>query len=266
MILPEPGPAFDWIHTPAGSALVCRPLERVARHLFTSRPWSLGSEVGAQTESAWSDVASAVEIPLDRLLRARQVHGAAVLTHRVSRPLAAGRQADIIAGDDPWSALAIQTADCVPLLIGDSRTGAVAAVHAGWRGTALRVAAVAVEALVSEFGSRPSDLVAAVGPSIGPCCYQVGRDVHDRFLGAGVTERDRLRWFSTEGDRFVLDLWTATRDQLESAGVARGRIHAANLCTATHRDVFCSYRRDGARAGRLAAVIRTATPRRASEI
>lgn len=256
MILPPPGPRFEWIREPAGWALVCRPLERVARHLFTTGRWLLGSSEGKSADAAWREVADAIEIPPDRLLRVHQVHGAGIVVHRAAQPGAAGAPADILAGDDAAAALAIQTADCVPILIGDSRSGAVSAAHAGWRGTALRVAAAAVNVLVTEFGSRPSDLIAAVGPSIGPCCYQVGEDVRDRFGAEGFTDEERSRWFSTGQDRLVLDLWTATRDQLASAGVPRGQIFISELCTASHREAFCSYRRDGSMSGRQAAVIR----------
>ena len=112
----------------------------------------------------------------------RRRHPAAARRPVPVSPLVA---ADIIAGDDASMALAIVTADCVPILIGDRRTGAVAAAHAGWRGTALRVAAAVVNAMKTSFGSRPADLVAAIGPSIGPCCYEVGGDVRERFEREG---------------------------------------------------------------------------------
>jgi copper oxidase (laccase) domain-containing protein len=127
----------------------------------------------------------------------------------------------------------------------------------------------------TELGSRPSDLIAAVGPSIGPCCYRVGVDVRDRFVREGFLEEALARWFSTgpahlpanpsmvrSADQptpgaLFLNLWNATRDQLEAAGVPRDQIFVAALCTASHPAAFCSYRRDGKNAGRLAAVIRT---------
>ena len=261
MTLPQPSDAFDWIQTASGPALVCRPLERIARHFFTARPWLLGSAAGMHTEAAWREVAEAIDTPSDHLLRVRQVHGADVAIHRAAQPLplqpVAACHADIIAGNDSAVAFAIQTADCVPLLIGDARRGVVAAAHAGWRGTALRVARTAVATLEREFGSRPSDLVAAVGPAIGPCCYQVGVDVRDRFVGAGFTGGEIAHWFTDQRGRLVLDLWTATRDQLVETGVPPEQVYLSGLCTATHSDACCSYRRDGAGAGRMAAVIRS---------
>ena len=127
----------------------------------------------------------AVEAPL---LRVRQVHGADVLVRRAGERDdgdAKDTAADIIVTDDSSVALAIQTADCVPILIVDRRTGAVAAAHAGWRGLAAGVPRIAVDTLVRELGSRPADLIAAAGPSIGACCYEVGSDVRERFAEAG---------------------------------------------------------------------------------
>jgi YfiH family protein len=272
IIPPEPGAAFTWVRLPAGWGLVCRPLEPLARHVFTSKSWLLALALEAD---GWQQVAEAVGTDPARLLRVRQVHGANVLVHLPARSPAPAVPADIIVGDDASMALAIQTADCVPLLIGDRRTGAVAAAHAGWRGTALRVAAVAVNAMTTELGSRPSDLVAAIGPSIGPCCYQVGAEVREHFGHAGFDAGELARWFATDPSHLpanppmvglsgrltpggpFLDLWAATRDQLAEAGVPRDSIFAAELCTASHGGVFCSYRRDGKAAGRLAAAIRS---------
>jgi YfiH family protein len=273
MILPPPSDTFAWTETPAGPALVCRPLERFAAHVFTTRSWLLGSPAVDEADR-WGEVAKAVGTDPARLLRVHQVHGADVVIHRVGSPLGRPADADIILTDDRSTGLAIQTADCVPLLLADSRTGAVAAAHAGWRGMAQRVPLVAVEAMANAFGSRESKLVAAIGPSIGACCYAVGHEVRDRFAAAGFSEWELSRWFTTEArsspgnpplarltlrareGHWFLDMWTAARDQLRSAGVREDRIFVAELCTTSHPDTLCSYRRDGAPAGRMAAAIR----------
>ena len=274
MMLPQPSESFAWVQSPTRRGLICRPLEPLARHLFTTRSWLLGSG-SAPGPEAWTEIADGVGTDPERLLRVRQVHGADVLLHRATvARVSADIAADIIAGDDASTALAIVTADCVPLLIADVRTGAVAAAHAGWRGTALGVAAAAVNALMTAFGSRPEDLVAAIGPSIGPCCYEVGWDVRERFIAESFQEAELARWFSTAAAQLpanppmarrtslpspgalFLNLWEATRDQLEVAGVRPDHIFAAELCTASHAGTLCSYRRDGQNAGRLAAVIR----------
>jgi YfiH family protein len=166
--------------------------------------------------------------------------------------------------DDPATAVAVRAADCVPLLLADARTGVVAAVHAGWRGTAAGAAVAAVQALGEQFGSRPSDLVAAIGPSIGPCCYEVGTELVDAFAAAGHARHLVDRWFtsapprrgSTARGTLRLDVAGANRDQLLLAGVEARNVHVSALCTAMHLDVLTSYRAEGEKAGRIAGVIR----------
>src|SRR4051812_10239204 len=195
-LLPHADAAFRWITARPGAALAAAPLEPFAHHLVTTREWGLGRRDDPDAATGWDEVAEAIEVSTDRLVRARQVHGTAVIVCRPGAARLPGlADADIIINNDPDVAIAVQTADCVPLLIADSRTGAVAAVHAGWRGLAVRVPAMAVAALRREFGSRPADLIAAAGPSIGACCYEVGEDVLQRFLRAGATSDAMDRWF-----------------------------------------------------------------------
>lgn len=185
--------------------------------------------------------------------------GALPRAHTVSHTAAASRQieADILVTGDRDAAVAIQTADCVPLLVADERTGAVAAAHAGWRGLAARVPQVAVAAMADAFGSRPADLLVAVGPSISAERYEVDRQVRDRFEAAGFGQERLRAWFpaETRPDHWLFDGWQSARDQLEAVGVPAERLYVAQLCTATHPDLLCSYRRDGKRAGRMAAAI-----------
>jgi YfiH family protein len=262
MMLPKPNDGFAWVQAAAGPALVCGALQRFADHLFTTRAWALGSAPGPDPGSAWEEVARALGVNPARLIRAHQVHGASVVVRRASRDAPSPAtpddlpEADILVSNDARLALAIQTADCVPLLIADRRTGAVAAAHAGWRGLAARVPAVAVEALTREFGSRPADLVAAIGPSISAARYEVGADVRERFAASGCSQM--ARWFSDADRRshWYFDGWRSARDLLEAAGVPAAQIHAAGLCTASHPDLLCSYRRDGKGSGRFAGAIR----------
>jgi len=256
---PQPSGGFVWVQAAGGPALACRALQPHARHLYTTRAWALGSR-GPDDEAAWEAVAAAADVAPSRLLRLRQVHGATVVVHRAGDPLPAQRAAaDILVTDDPSVALAIQTADCVALLLADTRTGAIAAAHAGWRGLAARVPSIAVDALTRAFGSRRDDLVAAIGPSISAEHYEVGRDVRERFAAAGFAASEIERWFlpAARPDHWFFDGWQSTRAQLESAGIRSEQIHLASLCTAAYPDLFCSYRRDGKNAGRIAAVIRS---------
>jgi copper oxidase (laccase) domain-containing protein len=132
----------------------------------------------------------------------------------------------------------------------------VGAAHAGWRGTAQDAAGAAVRAMGSEFGCDPADLVAAIGPSLGPCCGEVGSEVAEAFASAGHSVSALARWFSINpSGRLHLDLWTANSDQLVAAGMDPARVHVARLCTKTHVDVFHSFRGDNENAGRMVAAI-----------
>ena len=137
------------------------------------------------------------------------------------------------------------------------RTGrVVAASHAGWRGTAADVAGVTVRALASRYQVAPDTLSAAIGPSIGPCCYEVGEELLDAFTARGWSAADCDRWFIRREAKLFLDVWQANAEQLERAGIPADRIFVSRLCTACHRDWFDSYRREGAGTGRLAGYIR----------
>lgn len=180
----------------------------------------------------------------------RQVHGGKVVTPPWTEP----PDADAGVAKDPGALLAIETADCLPVLIVDPVHRRVAAAHAGWRGTALQVAREAVRALVRE-GSNPDHLLAALGPAIGPCCYEVGADVEAAFEPWGSH-------FFIPGPRGRrhLDVVGANRAQLEASGLRSERIDALDLCTRCRGDLFFSYRRDGAEAGRMISVVGFARP------
>ncbi|SFS17459.1 conserved hypothetical protein [Granulicella pectinivorans] len=149
--------------------------------------------------------------------------------------------------------LAMLTADCVPVLIADRKQRAVGAFHAGWRGTVAGIVEKGVQHMRATYGSDPEDLLAAIGPSIGPCCYMVGDEVitrfHETFSYASELFRNRK-----------LDLWQANRRQLMSAGVPSANISIKNLCTASTfsfegRRAFFSYRAENGVTGRMMSVI-----------
>jgi polyphenol oxidase len=249
--LVRPHPGFDWSHSSSGLVLRCGALAALSgNHGFTTRQPALPT--GA-AEAALADEAG---VRIEHVVRLQQVHGAKVAD---ASAIASGERADGAVSDDSGKLLTVRVADCVPVLLADPATRAVAAVHAGWRGTSARIAAGAVTALVDLFGARPGALVAAVGPSIGPCCYRVGSEVAEAFRADGASDADCARWFTAAAD-LRLDLWRANRDQLLAAGVPADAVHVAGLCTACHPDLFHSYRRDGARAGRQVGFIR-ARPR-----
>jgi YfiH family protein len=187
----------------------------------------------------------------DRVAFARQVHGAGVA---VARDGGRAGTADALLTDRPGVGIAVFTADCLPIVIydpGDGHAGSarLAVVHAGWRGTTQSVARAAFEAVIGS-GGNPRRIVAAIGPSIGPCCYEVDGPVIERLDAA--FQAAWSGWVVARGPgRWLLDLWCANRDQLVGAGLDPSRIDNLRMCTSCRPDLFFSYRR-GAR-GRLAA-------------
>jgi copper oxidase (laccase) domain-containing protein len=115
---------------------------------------------------------------------------------------------------------------------------------------------VAVRGLADRFAVAAASLSAAIGPAIGPCCYEVGEELQAAFAERGWNEADRSRWFIRRDGRLFLDLWQANADQLRNAGIPDDQVHVSRLCTACHPEWFYSYRREGTGAGRLAAFIR----------
>ena len=158
---------------------------------------------------------------------------------------------DALVTDQECIPLLLRYADCVPVLIYDPAHRAVALVHSGWRGTVLGAPRAAVESLVREFGSRPEEMVAAIGPSIGPCCYEVGRDVVHAVQGA-FSGSDMLLP-SHPGGRRHLDLWTANWRWLSGCGVQQ--IELSQICTACHTEDFYSHRAENGKTGHFAAVM-----------
>ncbi len=214
-----------------------------------------------------------------RLLALRQIHSDIVHSlgsnERIDRGLLQG---DALVTRDAGLLLAVQTADCVPILLADKQNRAVAAIHAGWRGTLKRIAEKALGRMRMEFGTRPEDVHAALGPGIGGCCYEVGHEVarefaaqfpnaRDWFAGpfdavsAGDNDPNWLPWLTMmppghapEPPRVHLDLIAANRAILCAAGVSPANLSASNFCTACRTDLFFSYRRER-NTGRMLSVI-----------
>lgn len=194
-------------------------------------------------------LAGAVGADRADLVAAHQVHGRAVTVVDSDTP--PGPRCDVLVTASIARTLMLRFADCTPILLADREKRVVAGVHAGWRGTAAGVAGAAVAGLIRTFKSDPRDVVAGIGPAIGPCCYVVGGDVEGAFA-------DRP-WAITRADdgSIRLDLWEANRRALVEAGVPVEQIEVSGICTSCQSDRFFSHRANGGQpAGRFAAVIR----------
>lgn len=202
---------------------------------------------------------SAIGAPEGGLVAGEQVHGDAVV---VVGPEDRGRDwspwspgipsTDCLVTASPGIVLSCYVADCVPVFLADRSGRAVGLVHAGWRGIARRAPLKAVEALCAAFDLDPRGLVAGIGPSIGPCCYEVGREVAEACQAAADTA-DIIR--PAGRDRFHLDLKEACRRELEIAGLAPDGIFIATFCTSCRFDLFFSYRAARGTTGRMAAIM-----------
>ena len=195
-------------------------------------------------------LAAALGIAPGACVEAEQVHGTgiAVVEQAPRRPIP-GVDALVTSERGFW--LFIYAADCVPVLMLDVKTPAIAAVHAGWRGVAAGVVPAAVARMREAFGSAPRDCVAVLGPAIGGCCYEVDAPVARAMGGAGWWPRAAR---PTGSGRWHLDLRTAVHEQLVASGVPARRVATVPYCTACRPDLFFSYRRDGI-CGRMAACI-----------
>jgi polyphenol oxidase len=206
------------------------------------------------------------------LLPLKQLHSDVI--QLFSAPSPEQRKGDASLANTPGLLLGVQTADCVPVLLVDPRLRAVAAVHAGWRGTLSRIAQKTVGRMQLEFGSKPGDLLAALGPSIGPCCYEVGVELVTRFTAQFADaheyfdeprtgdEPNPIEWLNMAPPghqpppkNVRLDLRRANRSQLIAAGLRRNNIYSSDLCTACRTDLLFSYRREGPVSGRLLSVV-----------
>jgi polyphenol oxidase len=228
-------PIFRPAHTPPGVLVA-----------FSGR-WVVPPAESAPTSAIARLLARALCLDGTPIVRGTQVHGRRAVTIRRSPPpaevLDAG-QCDILATSLSGVALVVQTADCVPVAL--AAPDAVATAHAGWRGTAGNAAAAAVHAL-ARLGCDPATLRAWLGPSIGPCCYEVGGEVAAQFAGQFLRA-------SCQG-RFHLNLAGVNRAQLEEAGVRTDNISVYPSCTRCGGEKYASYRRDGAAAGRMVGLV-----------
>jgi hypothetical protein len=215
---------------------------------------------------------SAVAAKDSTLLPLKQIHSDVV--HLFLKPAGDPPKGDASLTNTPGLLLGVQTADCVPILLVDPKKHVVAAVHAGWRGTLARIAQKTIGRMQLEFGCKPADLLAALGPSIGPCCYEVGvelvtkftaqfADAHDYFDEPRTgDEPNPIQWLNMAPPghqpppkRVHLDLRKANRSQLIASGLRPNNIYSTDLCTGCRTDLFFSYRREGPLSGRFMSVV-----------
>ncbi len=201
------------------------------------------------------------DLQTDRLIIPHQVHG--VRVRRIDEAFFVQaeevRQETLESVDAVMTNLSrvcvsVSTADCIPLLIYDEVHHAIAAVHAGWRGTVARIPEKTLEAMAGAYGTRPEDVRIAIGPGISMDAFEVGEEVYEAFSDAGFPMCDIARRYPSQGEpygKWHIDLWSANRGMLERMGVATSRIYTSGICTYQNHRRFFSARRLGIHSGRI---------------
>lgn len=224
------------------------------KHAFTTRQGGLGARSnGIKLTDDWEALAEAFGVNPERLVTTNQVHGENIVrvddrNFKKTKTV----QADAMITNALDLAIGVETADCVPVLLFDPLTPAVGAVHAGWRSTVKRIVQKTVKKMQDEFGSNPARMIAAIGPTIGPECYEV-----DEPVMRPIRETFSL-WkevASTRGsDKWSLDLVKLNKLELVQVGLSEKNVNSLGLCTSCRRDLFYSFRAEG-RTGRMLSVI-----------
>lgn len=231
-------------------------------------PWfslNVGSTVGDESQRVIENRQrsfQAVDRDFNSLYDVWQVHGKEIVCATRPRPPDEPHlQADGLATDRKNVTLYMRFADCVPILLFDPRARAVGLAHAGWQGTVLHTAAWLVRKMQAEYGSKPAEMIAAIGPSIGPDHYEVGQQVIDRVqhafppesFGPAAAKLLQPIQHNSDGCKVKFDLWLANRLVLENAGVRQ--VETAGICTACHLDDWYSHRGEHGKTGRFGALI-----------
>ncbi len=257
---------FYWRERDGVKVLVCEPLERAGFvNGFSTRIGGVSPFPEGDLNLSGFDEDTADNIAENRrrflaafdgefaLATAWQVHGDEIkIVRNASDVETSDEKFDALTSKLPGVLVGVKTADCVPILIGDPVTKSFAAVHAGWRGTARAIVTKAIAAMQQDFGSSPSDLIAAIGPAATCKSYEIGREVIDAF-----DANDRYLSVTREGHALI-DLHLANKDQLVNSGVGEQSVYIAPFCTMERTDLFFSYRVEKnlyGKTGRLLSVI-----------
>ncbi|RKD34312.1 peptidoglycan editing factor PgeF [Thermohalobacter berrensis] len=242
------------------------------KHMFTTRiggvspkPYdslNLGFNLEDEKENVLKNykiVSDVMEVSLDSCVLSDQTHGTNI---RIVTKEDAGKgivrqkdykSVDGLLTDIPGLTIFTFYADCVPIFYLDKVKKVVGLAHGGWRGTVEKIAGKMIDKMIKVYGSRPEDILIGIGPSIGPCCYEVSEDVFKRFNENFTNTRNMLK--KRGSSRWMLNLWEANREALKEKGIKSRNITISNLCTSCNNDIFYSYRKEKGKTGRMAAII-----------
>lgn len=264
------------LHTEAQPIYITFPLldkTEIVNHAFTTRLGGVSEGMYAKMNMSFSNgdkrenvmenyrrICSAVNIDINKLVLSQQTHtnNVRIVTEQdIGKGIFKERDYTDVDGlitNIPGVALVTQYADCTPLLFCDPVKKVVATSHAGWRGTVSEIGKVTVEKMQQHFGCNPKDIIAAIGPSIGVCCYEIDDIVYTPLSKIGYLDLDKII-VRKENGKYMLNLWETNRQILINAGVKAENIDVTDLCTNCHPDIFHSHRFTGGKRGNLAAII-----------
>ena len=245
----------------------------LVKHGFSTRRGGVSAapfaslNLGLHTGDAVTDVqenrrryCAAFGLDAAKAVTAEQIHGDSIVVV-TARECGRGAllyetaipQTDALITNIPDLPLLMFYADCVPVYFLDPEHKAIGMAHAGWKGTVAQIASKTLKLLTKQFGTRPQDCLVAVGPSIGPCCYEIDQFVHDKIHAAFTQPEELLQKTST--GKWKLDLWAANRQQLEGIGVPAQNIVVAGVCTSCNTHMYFSYRAEHGKTGRMGALM-----------
>ncbi|MDA3867542.1 MAG: peptidoglycan editing factor PgeF [Salinivirgaceae bacterium] len=217
-------------------------------HVVTRLPFDMHRIYGSENRKI---LAKAMQARDNQIVFPKQTHGAAVGVVRSTNE--SFPETDALITKEPGIAIAVETADCVPILLFDPVKRVAAAIHAGWRSTSKQIVVKTIQQMEEVFGVVPSDIRAGIGPSVSQKVYEVGRDVYDKFTNVDKKYADFFK--PKPHGKYMLDLWQCNAFQMKECGVPNKQIEISELCTVSSPELFYSARREGINTGRLAAVI-----------
>lgn len=215
-------------------------------HVFSTK-------IGWDQKNIFEDMSHILEIPEEKIFRAKQVHGIDVLVIKEQNSKdVLNEEKDGFITNQKGIALATYHADCVPIYFYDNRKNVIGLAHAGWKGSLNNICKSIMDGMIKEFECKPKDIIVAIGPSIGVCCYEIGLDLVKLF---SQRYSDKLNIITKKEGKFYLDLWKVNKINLLFLGIEEKNINNSNFCTSCNIDKLYSYRREKGTKNRMIAAI-----------
>lgn len=215
------------------------------------------TRIGFNDEKLIENISYLMDIPMEKIVTVKQVHGNRLLSidnaDKLNLALEDTVKADGIVTNMKDLVIITFHADCVPVTFLDKCKNVIAVTHAGWKGTLENISGNTVEKMVENYNSKKEDIIVGIGPSIGSCCYEVGKEVHEKFSKKYNFVNNI---FKTVNNKIYLDLWKTNEIQLMNKGILRENIHISNLCTSCNNSMFYSYRKEKGTNNRMASVMK----------